>query len=235
MTTCPHCQFDAVPAAATVCPNCGKPIAGGGDAALRVTVTQNVGTVQGGKVVGTEINYYGDQEYDVRGLPNPFLGLQSFEYKDRAKYGGRKQDIETAVTKLTAPGAPQSLLFVTGASGSGKSSFAQAGLLPALEKHYAAFTVKHAVFRPSADPLAGLNDALWRQLTLGAFDVATVTPESLNQFLRDKTPPNQINLIVVDQFEELFTQSASQPRDTLFAWLTQLPPFMQTRTHIIAT
>ena len=36
----------------------------------------------------------------------------------------------------TKAGAERTLLFVTGASGSGKSSFAQAGLLPALESHY---------------------------------------------------------------------------------------------------
>ena len=54
-------------------------------------------------------------------------------------------------------------------------------------------------------------------------------------FLKAHTPPQQVNVIVIDQFEELFTQSAAQPRDTLFNLLTQLPPFRSTRTHIIAT
>ena len=53
---------------------------------------------------------------------------------------------------MKAPSAPITMLFVTGASGSGKSSFAQAGLLPALEKHYAEFVVKHAVMRPAGVP-----------------------------------------------------------------------------------
>ncbi len=42
-------------------------------------------------------------------------------------------------------------------------------------------------------------------------------------------------VIVIDQFEELFTQSNAQPRDALFNLLTHLPPFRSTRTHIIAT
>jgi hypothetical protein len=83
----------------------------------------------------------GDQQYDVRGLANPYLGLQSFTYADCAKYAGREKLIADAVARLATPDDPLTLLFVTGASGSGKSSFVQAGVLPALEKHYAALSV----------------------------------------------------------------------------------------------
>lgn len=67
---------------------------------------------------------------------------------------GREKLIVETAARLTTSDDPLSLLFVTGASGSGKSSFVQAGALPALEKHYAALSVKWAVFRPSRDPLA---------------------------------------------------------------------------------
>ena len=106
-----------------------------------------------------ELVVTGDQQYDVHGLANPYLGLQSFTYADHAKYAGREKLIAETVARLTAPDDPLALLFVTGASGSGKSSFVQAGVLPALEKHYAALSVKWAVFRPSRDPLAALADA----------------------------------------------------------------------------
>ena len=191
----------------------------------------------GGDVVGRDkivSNTYitGDQQYDVHGLANPYLGLQSFTYADHAKYAGREKLIAETVARLTAPDDPLALLFVTGASGSGKSSFVQAGVLPALEKHYAALSVKWAVFRPSRDPLAALADALWRQLGLPQFDAHSA---DFGDFLQAHTPPQQVNVIVIDQFEELFTQSNAQPRDALFALLTQLPPFRSTRTHIIAT
>jgi WD40 repeat protein len=201
--------------------NAGHDITIGGDVVGRDKIVSNI--------------YLGDQQYDVHGLANPYLGLQSFTYGDHVKYAGREKLIAETVARLTAPDEPLALLFITGASGSGKSSFVQAGVLPALEKHYAALNVKWAVFRPSRDPLTALADALWRQLGLPQFDAHTTSPEAFNDFLKTNTPPQQVNVIVIDQFEELFTQSAAQPRDALFNLLTQLPPFRVTRTHIIAT
>src|SRR5512139_366894 len=88
----------------------------------------------GGDVVGRDkivsTTYItGDQQYDVHGLANPYLGLQSFTYADHAKYAGREKLIAETVARLTAPNDPLNLLFITGASGSGKSSFVQAGIL----------------------------------------------------------------------------------------------------------
>lgn len=81
------------------------------------------------KIVSTTI-YTGDQQYDVHGLANPYLGLQSFTYADCAKYAGRKKLVAETVACLTAPDDPLALLFITGASGSVKSSFVQAGVCP---------------------------------------------------------------------------------------------------------
>lgn len=172
---------------------------------------------------------------DVRGLPNPYLGLASFTYADRAKYAGREKLIAETVTKMTLPVAPAPLVFVTGASGSGKSSFAQAGLVPALETHYAALTVKHAVLRPGHEPAAALADALWRQLGMPLRDATNLTAESIGDFLRTNTPDSQINLIVIDQFDEFFTLTAASQRDVVFQVLAQLPSFSVTHTHVIAT
>ncbi|MCC7165683.1 MAG: WD40 repeat domain-containing protein [Anaerolineae bacterium] len=181
-----------------------------------------------------------ERRTDVHGLENPYLGLKSFTYADHQKYAGREALIGETVAKMTAPGLPLSLLFVTGASGSGKSSFAQAGLIPALESHFRKFTVEHAVMRPTADPLAAFADALTRQLGLAAFDPpfldnSETSGASLADSLTNRTPATQINLLVIDQFEEFFTQSPAVARDTFFAFLSDLPPFAKTRSHIIAT
>ena len=138
----------------------------GGDVVGRDKVV----SIAGDNIAGDKNIFTGDQQYDVHGLANPYLGLQSFTYADHAKYAGREKLIAETVARLTAPDDPLALLFITGASGSGKSSFVQAGVLPALEKHYAALSVKWAVFRPSRDPLAALADAMWRQLGLPQFD-----------------------------------------------------------------
>ncbi len=181
-----------------------------------------------------------EQAYNVAGLPNPYLGLRAFTYADQASFAGREREVAATVARLTAPGAPRPLLFVTGASGSGKSSFAQAGLLPALEAHYRQrhLVARHAVFRPSRFPLAGLIDAL-QQLHLPADKLAPEAllerPDHLAQFVQQATPPQQVNLVVLDQFEELFTQAEPAQRDALFAILAQLPSSGDLRTHVIAT
>ena len=187
-------------------------------------------------------HYHGDVAHNVQGLANPYLGLAAFTYAERDRYAGRDAHIDDALAKLMTPGAQRVLLFVTGASGSGKSSFAQAGLLPTLEAHYAERhqTLRRAVMRPSQQPLAMLGDAL-QQLGMPPAHTNEATIKTLIQnhalaaFLREHTADDDINAIILDQFEELFTQSQPEQRDDLLNWLSNLPPFADLRTHLIAT
>ncbi len=118
-----------------------EPIDIGGDVIGRDKTTTNINT-DGGAVVGGDVNvgsgkFVGRDEititeevaYNVEGLENPYLGLMPFTYDERDIYAGRDDEIDDAVARLTTPGAQQVLLFVTGGSGSGKSSLVQAGLL----------------------------------------------------------------------------------------------------------
>ena len=180
----------------------------------------------GGDFVGRDkITITEDAAYNVDGLPNPYLGLRPFGYDDRAIYAGREAKVQEALEKLTKPGAEQTVLFVTGASGSGKSSFVQAGLLPRLQEHYTKrhSQVSFAVFRPRDQPLANLDDAL-RQLAPNA-----------SRDLAAFTPAQQVNLLIMDQFEEVFTQAHLPVDHEFFQWLQEAPGFQQGRTHIIAT
>ncbi len=173
--------------------------------------------------------------YDVHGLENPYLGLAAFTYAERERYAGHPRMIAVAVEKLTTPGEQRVLLFITGASGSGKSSFAQAGLIPALERYYDQrhITVRHAVFRPSKHPPAMLQDAL-QQLGLPTFRLPD-DPHAIYAALETHTDAQTVNVIIIDQFEELFTQSESAQRDDFFTFLNNLPAFQPIRTHLIAT
>lgn len=178
--------------------------------------------------------------YDVQGLPNPYLGLRSFTYDDRASFAGRRELVEAAMERLTRPGEQRVLFFVTGASGSGKSSLVQAGLLPALELFYGArkLQTRWAVCRPSRQPLAGLADAV-AQLGLPTAELdpraLQAEPKCFARHVETHTPRTQINVLVMDQLEELFTQSDPAERDALVAILEHLAPFSALRTHIIAT
>jgi WD40 repeat protein/energy-coupling factor transporter ATP-binding protein EcfA2 len=197
------------------------------------------GNIYATNVAGRDIIITDEVAYDVRGLPNPYLGLHAFSYADRTAFAGREFSIRQAVEKLTLPGSQQTLIFITGASGSGKSSFAQAGLLPALETHYQERDklVSRAVFRPSSDPLAMLADALvlLSLPELSSLELARFTPEEFTRFLAKHTPKNQVNLLVIDQFEELFTQSTAGQREVLFGFLAGLSSFAPIRMHIIVT
>ncbi|MEW5870676.1 MAG: NACHT domain-containing protein [Chloroflexota bacterium] len=203
-----------------------------------VKFVQGAVNTQGGDFIGRDkITVTADVATDVSGLPNPYLGLRSFTYEDRLAYAGREAYVRQAVEILTAPESPQGLLFITGASGCGKSSFAQAGLMPALEAHYQARQrqVCRAVFHPSLQPMARLKDACL-QLGLAAIDQETLKDAGAFWLWMDEhIPTGVINLLVIDQFEECFTQSAIDGREQLFALLAGFSARMATRMHMVAT
>ena len=178
-----------------------------------------------------------EQAYDVRGLANPYLGLRAFTYDDRASFAGRERLVRETVELITSPGSQRALLFVTGASGSGKSSFAQAGLLPALEQFYTRrnLAARHAVMRAGLHPLAALADALL-QLGLppdGPFAAARPFMVGVSSPL---SSGGIIGLLVIDQFEELFSPQVDPiERDALLAVLASLPPFSACPVHLVAT
>lgn len=202
----------------------------GGDYA-EGSIDKRQGTFVAGDLVIAE-----EQSYNVAGLPNPYMGLAAFTYADRAKYAGRQQQIAAALSKLTDP--PRVLLFVTGASGSGKSSFVRAGVIPRLQGYYQPGCQVRIVedMRPSQHPFDRLLDALQRQIGLPTQTInRSALPDSFYTFLARQTPPDHVNLLVIDQFEEVFTQAESAQRDALFSLLVHVPPFHAIRTHILIT
>ncbi|MBV9544750.1 MAG: hypothetical protein JOY61_10260, partial [Chloroflexi bacterium] len=212
--------------------------------AIRVGANARLGdiTVQG-DVAGRDIvKIAEDLTYDVSDLSqNPYLGLASYTYAMRAFYGGREPLIAAAVERLTAAGDEPALVFITGASGSGKSSFAQAGLIPALEQAYAArrCRVRWSVARPGHHPVQALGRALHE---LGVADPpdgdwlrVLRAPEDLNLLLASRRQGEQVNVLLFDQFEELFTQADPSERDVVTALLSGLGTFSDLRTHVLAT
>jgi len=55
---CPKCEYDAVPEEARFCPNCGNELPEPKSPLPAIHVTQNVGSVQGGTVVGVQIDQF---------------------------------------------------------------------------------------------------------------------------------------------------------------------------------
>jgi WD40 repeat protein/class 3 adenylate cyclase/two-component SAPR family response regulator len=134
----------------------------------------------------------------------PFKGLQYFDETDCDLFFGRETLTAKLVERLRDS---QFLSVVIGASGSGKSSLVRAGLVPALKKDGAAWQIH--VITPTAHPLVSLATELTRQsesVTAAATlpDDLSGDPRSLALFLARRDSRRR-SLLVVDQFEELFT------------------------------
>lgn len=142
----------------------------------------------------------------------PFAGLLAFQETDARRYFGRAEDIAAVTDKLEN----QELIAVVGASGAGKSSFIRAGVIPAFKA--TGKNVETYVLRPGRRPLAALAD------TLSFFAETSGSNERLDPLVVEKNllqepgnlgvclrlrcrrrgPEHRI-LLVVDQFEEIFT------------------------------
>jgi WD40 repeat protein/tRNA A-37 threonylcarbamoyl transferase component Bud32 len=83
----------------------------------------------------------------------PYRGLLAFQTEDGDLFFGREEIVASAVGEILESG----FLAVVGASGSGKSSLARAGLVPAFLR---AREGTAAVLTPGADPDASLDGAL---------------------------------------------------------------------------
>ncbi len=150
---------------------------------------------------------------------NPYKGLRAFQEADAADFYGR----ETLVEQLVARLAESRFLAVVGPSGSGKSSAVKAGLIPALREGAVPGSEKWFVAEmvPGSYPM--------EELELALLPIAVDPPPSLLEPLqKDKRGllrtvrrilPDEDGaqlLLVVDQFEELFTLVEDEARRVHF-------------------
>ncbi|MGH3941953.1 MAG: TIR domain-containing protein [Pseudonocardiaceae bacterium] len=157
----------------------------------------------------------------------PFPGLRPFEIDQHRVFFGRTDEIQQLVELLRSPAeqAKGAALLVVGPSGCGKSSLVRAGLLPMMagESGWRALSP----ILPGTDPVAALARELAaaaRRIKLG-WSVADVHRQ-LDDYQRgrgltglvdelllaDPSGPQRRMLIVVDQFEELLTQTRPTER-----------------------
>jgi DNA-binding SARP family transcriptional activator/WD40 repeat protein/energy-coupling factor transporter ATP-binding protein EcfA2 len=124
----------------------------------------------------------------------PYKGLASYEEADADLFFGRDESVAAVCGRLV----DNALVAVVGPSGSGKSSLVRAGVLPAL----------------SGGALPGLADARARVVTPGA--------RPLDRLEREVVPAGA-TVLVVDQFEELFTMTEDEAvRAEFIRWLLEV-------------
>lgn len=153
-------------------------------------------------VAGRDVTVYATPLGPAAGAP-PYKGLQAYDIGDEGLFFGRAALSGDLTRRLAVHG--ERFLAVVGASGSGKSSLVRAGVLPTLVREHG---WRVFVFTPGADPLARLAEAITPGLAgMTAGQVYRRLADDVNGLLGELAAAGPA-LILADQFEELFTQTA---------------------------
>ncbi len=157
---------------------------------------------------------------------HPYPGLASFAQEDAEYFFGREMEVEAVWKKLKRP----SLLALIGPSGAGKSSFLRAGLLPTLPAGW-----RVVLTTPGHRPFSALAETL---LPSFAGDM-----QAIQSFLRFDEPETAISLfsawrqksehalVIVDQFEELFTLNPPEVQEAFATLLGRL--VLEADVHVL--
>jgi WD40 repeat protein/energy-coupling factor transporter ATP-binding protein EcfA2 len=166
----------------------------------------------------------------------PYQGLQAFDREQKEFFFGRKRLVEAIKQKLDkTPFVP-----VIGASGSGKSSVVRAGLIPWLEEE-GNWQVLEPI-KPGFEPLVELRGAFKSffkgkdEKQLKAFiEDEDKYPKGLANIV-ERLPGSEQFLLVVDQFEEVFTVCADEEeRQRFIQLITQVAEIPNCRLSVVTT
>ena len=174
-------------------------------------------------------------------LESPFVGLKAMTEVDANQFFGRKEEIAELVALLKQ----HRLLAIVADSGAGKSSLAQAGLIPAFRGGALSDTAGRepdarlwhvVVMRPRRDPIEGLRRGVTEaaeRLERSADQCAALRkrivaadPSETAYAIRCDLPTERTEtLLIVDQFEELLTETAEaqRARSLIFSWRLRPP------------
>jgi len=150
-------------------------------------------------------------------LKNPYQGLRAFSEAEADQFRGRATLIQELFAQLSDGSELARFLAIVGPSGSGKSSVAKAGLVPALRRGGLPGSENWFVvdITPGAHP--------WEEVEAALLRIAVNPPESLLGQLQEgergllravqRVLPNDgltELVLIIDQFEELFTLVADE-------------------------
>jgi ABC-type dipeptide/oligopeptide/nickel transport system ATPase subunit len=153
---------------------------------------------------------------------NPYKELQSFSEDDYEFFFGRSVEI----SELSSTIRKHNIVGLFGESGTGKTSLINAGLLPYFKRE-GFITI---AVRCLDEPIKRIKEELFRTLrtnnvpkdSIEELAVANTFPHLVAQ-LKQILQKEDINLIiVVDQFEEIFTRASDDERRNLSKGITEL-------------
>jgi WD40 repeat protein/DNA-binding SARP family transcriptional activator/class 3 adenylate cyclase len=152
---------------------------------------------------------------------NPYKGLRPFTEADARDFFGRGEMIHRLIARLDETGPGSKFLAVVGPSGAGKSSVVRAGLVPAIRRGALgdADSTFVAEMFPGQHPLEELEAALVRIAVRPGNRLKGVLEggsRGLLEAVALAAPEDADLVLVVDQFEEVFTLTTDERECELF-------------------
>lgn len=207
-----------------------RAIAIGRDALGNVLVTGDGNDVRVTLIVADQrlLSSYGVSPPPGQPIENPYRGLDAFREADAAWFFGRAKLTRRmwVLFQTLQRGSDARILAVVGASGSGKSSLVRAGFLTELARQpmEGLESPKVLVLRPGPAPLrrlaevlghldgtgAAIEDRLAARSDTGRFDALHRIAMALPDAGRSRL------VLVIDQFEELYTECKDTAARTTF-------------------
>jgi WD40 repeat protein len=164
------------------------------------------------------------------GSESPYLGLHPYQSTDADLFFGREDLTDRLITRVGTALTGSGILVITGASGAGKSSLLHAGLLPAIDDGaLSAPGSAHwprLVMTPRSNPLdefaAGFErltgrpaEELSERLKATPGEAGLLARRAVHAAGQGGTSARPI--IVIDQFEEVFSLASPEVRDAFIA------------------
>ena len=174
-------------------------------------------------------------------LVNPFKALRAFREADTADFFGRNRLVARFIEVLSQPGSAGRLLAVVGPSGSGKSSVVRSGLVPRLRRGAVTGSADWFIttMLPGSHPFDEFESALSRVAVRQPGPLVEIMrsdergiARAVNQILPDE---DSELLVVIDQFEELFTHGDDTERTAFVNGLVAALREPRARLRVVLT
>ncbi|MEV0252606.1 AAA family ATPase [Nocardia sp. NPDC050712] len=153
----------------------------------------------------------------------PYLGLTAYGRADAELFFGRSRPTAEFVELIRATVGPEGqggIVMLVGASGAGKSSLLEAGVIPELGQPEEDWEI--ATLTPGAEPVAALLAAAAGSAVPDLPDDRPPTADTVTHTL-STWGTDRRRLLIIDQFEELFTLCHDDDqRETFLAALEDL-------------
>jgi WD40 repeat protein/serine/threonine protein kinase len=197
---------------------------------------------------GEEVQEFDSSSFDltptssVAVAVNPYKGLRAFQESDANDFFGRENLTKLLLARLDEDHDMYRFLAVVGPSGSGKSSVVKAGVVPALRRGELQNSENWFIVEmlPGISPFDELNEAMSSIATSAIPDLKTHLKDpkngGLNAIVKRILPiRNSELMIVIDQFEEVFTQVDDYERTLFLDAIQQAVTTSDSRVRVIVT